>query len=295
MQTKKVKKSYPLHQSPFFKLNSKRKLAELLFLSNEKKLIKLASNASSLYIEEDRPSKKKGKLRHIEEPKRNLKRIHKRIESLLKCIDLPEFIHCPRSGGSIHKNACTHLGNGQLYKVDVRRYFASTPKRKVYHFFHKRMLCSPDVAGILASICTFKDHLPTGSPVSPILSYYANLSMWEDVAKVIAESDCKVTVWMDDITVSDKEIPSQVIWLIKKSIKRNGLSYHKTNIFYSKEARKVTGVIIKNDKTMAPKGQHRKLYNLKKKFFEEREPSNREEYRRKIEGLSAHIKQIEKK
>ena len=288
----KVIKQYFLNQSPLYCLRSKKKLANILFVSFDK-LIALTST-NELYLERERFDKKKKKNLHIKEPKPALKRIHKRIKILLERIKIPNFIYSPKKGCSCVNNAKLHIDNNVLRKLDIRSYFSSISSRRVYWFFNKRMKCSKDVAGILTKLLTFKGCLPTGSPSSPIISYYAHIDMWESISKIAMEANCSLSVWLDDITVSGKTVPTQVIWRIKKAIKRSGLSYHKEKYYAGKKPREVTGSVIVNGRLLAPKRQHLKRKHLLLRI-DRQQNLNSEALTLKLSlnGLEAHIQQIE--
>ncbi|MEO0971034.1 MAG: RNA-directed DNA polymerase, partial [Cyanobacteria bacterium J06639_18] len=148
---------YELNQSPFYCLESKAKLAEILRV-NQKEL-NILTRSENLYVEKDCFNRKTGKSRRVEAPKLALKLVQKRIENLLKRIKIPEYIHAPAQGRSYISNAKVHINAAVVRSLDIEKYFPSTPAKRVYWFFYKRMRCSPDVAGILTKISTFKDHL----------------------------------------------------------------------------------------------------------------------------------------
>ena len=169
-----------LEQSPFYCLHSKKKLAKILYIT-PKQLRKVLSK-KMLYIEGNKDilnkSSDKQKFRHIEKPIRSLKRIQERVKFILSCIELPDFVYSPGKGKSHIKNAKLHQNNPIIMCLDIKKYFFSKSSRRVYWFFNKRMKCSPDVSATLVSLLTYKGYLPTGSPSSPIMSYYAHINIF---------------------------------------------------------------------------------------------------------------------
>lgn len=288
----KPRKQYAIDQSPLYCLRSKRKLASIL-LTSYSKLVRLTS-AKQMYIEKKIFNENKGKELYIQKPKPFLKRIHKRIQILLARIKLPICMHSYRKGCSYIDNAELHIGNSTLRKLDIKSYFLSTSSKQVFWFFHGRMKCSKDVAGILTKLLTFNGCLPTGSPSSPLMSYYAHIDMWESISIIAVESNCTLSVWIDDITVSGTTDFAEATWKIKKAIKGSGLNYHKEKYYAGKKSREVIGVIIANDRLQAPKKQHLKrkdlLVEINKKYRLENKASNW-----KLGGLEAQIYQIEKR
>lgn len=287
----RLNKRYVFDQSPFYCLRSKKKLASILGVSPQD--LKYLSQKDELYIERDRFDEKKGKLRHEEEPKYPLKLIHKRIQVLLVCIELPNFVYCPGVGHSHVENARIHADSAVLRKIDIKSYFQCTTSRRVYWFFHKRMKCSSDVAGVLTAISTFNGHLPTGSPLSPILSYYAHTDMWDSIYRIARNANCTLSIWMDDITISGAIVSESLMWEIKRIIHRNDLQYHKEKLYAGERAREVTGSVITGGELKAPNRLHKKLHQLHQQLCKETNFDKRVKLGQRIEGLKAQIQQIQ--
>ena len=134
MQRKK--RNYLLNQSPFFRLSTKRKLANLLGVTLIE--LKLLECSDRLYREREIP-KKNGGTRLIENPRRDLKLVQARIARLLGRITPPDYLFCPVNGRSYVTNAARHIGHRVVRTLDVKKYFPNTPRRRVYWFFYKIM------------------------------------------------------------------------------------------------------------------------------------------------------------
>lgn len=283
---------YHLNQSPFYCLQSKKKLANLLGISLTK-LRKLAQS-ENLYIERDTVDVKRDKVRRVEEPRPELKRVQKRIEQLLKRIKLPDFIHAPARQRSYVSNARSHVNSAVVRSLDIKDYFSSTPSRRIYWFFHQQMRCSPDIAGLLTKLLTFKNCLPTGSPSSPLISYFGYIDMWETVDKIVKETNCILTVYMDDITISGEEVSDKLIWQIKTQLYRCGLrdNKNKEKHYAGEVARKVTGIIIKDGKLKIPNKQYLKMYQLRKQILREIDPIKQRKLCQSLKGLESQAQQI---
>lgn len=287
---------YELNQSPFYCLRSKAKLARILRIRQDR--LDILARSEELYIERDFFDQKRGKSRLVEEPKPVLKCLQKRIENLLKRIKLPNYVHAPALGRSYISNAKAHINAAVVMSLDIEKYFPSTPARRVYWFFHKRMRCSSDVAGILTNISTFKDHLPTGSPLSPILSYFSHIDMWESIDELTRKANCNLTVYIDDVTISGEHIPGELIWQIKKQFHRYGLKSNKDKEKYyvSKSSYEITGIIVTREGTLKlPNRQHLKAYQIRQALHSETESGKRKKLIQILQGLEAqaqHIKTI---
>ena len=257
----KAKKYHSGKESVFYKLRSKSKLSQLLFVGS-KKLQDIAI-AKELYFEFPK-EKKSGGTRIISAPREDLKNIQKRIADLLHRLTPPDYLFAPVSGRSYVDNAARHLGAKSIHLLDIEDFFPSCSANKVIWFFSKRMLCSPDVSAILRGIVTHKEALPQGSPCSPILAYLCYIDMWEEIDCLVSKCDCRLSVYADDLTISGTTIPERLIWDIKKTLCRHGHSYKrsKEKSKYGKPA-EITGVILYRDRLSAPNRQHQKLHAVR--------------------------------
>jgi len=110
--------------------------------------------------------KNQNKPRQIQEPKRRLQQVHKRISRLLTRVSVPQYLHSAVRGKSYISNAAAHDPAASTIKIDIKKFYPSVPRVAIYAFFHKTMKCRADVAGLLADLLTYKAHLPTGSSAS---------------------------------------------------------------------------------------------------------------------------------
>jgi hypothetical protein len=121
------------------------------------------------------------------------------------------------------------------------------------------MKCDADVAAVLTRLASYQGHLPTGSPMSPIMAYFAHYDVWEAIAAKCREHNYRLTVYIDDVTISGASLNAEVMWEIKRTIHRSGLRYHKEKTFIDRPA-EITGVIVKGDRLLPPNRQHKKLH-----------------------------------
>ena len=163
-----AQRKYDPTQSPFYMLPSKKKLAELLNLPSSDALTAL-TRLDVPYRKFDVPNKKNTKKRPVQMPSRELYPVHVRIFKLLRRIELPDYLHSGFKGRSYITNAKAHLGTKKTYTLDIKKFYPSVSRSKVFAFFRETMKCSEDVAGILANISTCEGHIPTGSSLSQLL------------------------------------------------------------------------------------------------------------------------------
>ncbi len=284
-------KFHDLKQSPFFRLRSPDKMAAIVG-SARRRLDILSTTADSLYSEFD-IEPKPGKKRHIEEPLPGLKVVQARIASLLARIRPADYLYCPAKRRCYVANAAQHRHNRVVHCLDITKFFPSTPRRRVYTFFTDVMECAPDVAGRLAGLATFNGHLPTGSPLSPIMAHYAYTDVWQALAQIAKEHDLTLTVYVDDVTVSGQHVPECLVWEMKKIIYASGLRYHKEKRYVDRPA-DVTGVILRDGNLLVPNRQHLKQNAAKVSITSAADEATAFDAAARLRGLKAQEAHIAK-
>ena len=253
---------------PLYGLKSKKILKRLLRINNNQ-MMKQPHIASlvSPYID------KSGKPRLIEPPHEELKIIQKRIKNCLGRIIVPDNVFSGVKGKSYADNARFHVGNNRrnLYKIDLTAFFPSITRDTVYRFFAEDLLCSPDVAQLLADLTTIDlgkssaknideiyeflkgknvsnyNHLISGAPTSQILSYLVNHKMFDEMQKLADDNGITMTVYVDDVTFSSenrisKDFRDKIITIIRKY--NYQISRKKVKRYTKLYPKLVTGVII---------------------------------------------------
>ena len=206
---------------------------------------------------------KSGKPRLIEQPIGVLDQVHSRIASLLVRVAPPEYMHSGIKKRSHVTNAKCHSETpGRMLTTDLKAFFPSTAKNKIFCFFHVKMKTSSDVADLLSEICTCNHHIPTGSRLSMPLALWANIDMFNELDRVAKSLNIKMTVFVDDITFSGENVNKLFLSTISKIILRNGHIPHpeKTVLYSAHGAKLVTGVVLKNNQLLIKNEQHQKIY-----------------------------------
>lgn len=305
MQKTRPKGNYGLQDSPFFRLLSRKRLAEMLCVSPET-LATIAID-ESLYVRRWKHKKldqwlkaePQGEVsnnyRPIDIPDPRLKALQSRVATFLGRIAPPDFLFNPVKGRSYVDNAAHHLGSNAFWLLDVADYFPSCKANNVARFFRRDLECSPDVTAVLVRIATHQGCLPQGSPCSPILAYFSNRPMWDEVAHLVRESGCKISVYADDITISGSIIRKAMIWSVKKIVYRHGLRLKPT-----KEASlicspaEITGVIVRDGLTRIPNRKLKMLVELKATRAKTHNPKLRKSLDHQIAGRRAQRRQVER-
>ena len=296
---------YGLKDSPLFRLRSRRKLAKILRVSP--KLLADISSSENIYTRrwkhknldrwlkvEPRGENEKD-YRQIDIPDPRLKAIQARIAALLGRVAPPGFLFSPVKGRSYVDNAAHHLGSNAFWLLDVADYFPSCTANNVAHFFMHDLECSPDVTAVLVRISTLGGCLPQGSPCSPILAYFSNLQMWNEIAQVVQGAGCKISIYADDITISGSIIRKSMIWNVKKIVHRHGLRLKPSKeVSLISAPADITGVIVKDVRTLIPNRQLKKLAELRAARLQTKNLKERKKLDTQIAGTKTQRLQVER-
>jgi RNA-directed DNA polymerase len=250
--------TYALDQCPLYKLRSKGRLANLLGveLARLKDLVRYGQNYREfpLFSKACPFTGKPAKRRWVQEPKAELKRIHDRLRKLLARVTPPDYAHGAITGRSYRSNAGAHASWPKAATFDLRDFYPSTKEVRVHHFFGEILQCSPDVAYLLAKLACVGGALPTGSPLSPILSLYANKPMMDRLEGMAQVHRLTFTVYIDDLTFSGAALPLSLKANVKRIVEGGGhqLADHKTKIFGRRHAKHITGIAVHNGTLRVP-------------------------------------------
>lgn len=257
MMMTRIMKNYPIDQSPLYKLHSKRKLENILCtnLDIEKMANYEGKNFKFFYITQG------NKKRKVESPIPEIQELHRKIARLLCRIDPPDYLYSATKKRSYLSNAQRHIGRHALIKVDISKFFPSVSRLKVYNFFRFKMKCSPDVSAIIAKLLTVDGHLATGSSASPILSYYANIDMFEELYLLAKNRSATMTCYIDDVCFSGEHVSKKLLYEVQKIIRRHGYVNHKQKArYYSPgEVKLITGVAVTSLGVRLPLRRHRAI------------------------------------
>lgn len=296
---------YTLRDSPFFRLRTRKKLAELLKVSEE--TLAHLSLRNDLYKRKWKHKKEKDKwlnhepspdiahlYRPIDIPDKGLKAIQKRISDLLGRVTPPDWLFSPFKGRSYADNAARHKGSRAFWLLDIADYFPTCSANNVAHFFKTRLECSPDVAAILVRVTTQNQCLPQGSPCSPALAYFSNLGLWSEIENAVTEAGLIHSIYADDITISGDIVRKSVIWKIKQSIHKHGFLVKKEKeLSLIDSPADITGVIVHKGETKLPNRQLKRLFELRALRHAEKDKLLKKSYDDKIAGRLAQKRQVE--
>lgn len=236
------------------RLRYDKHVAQILEISLEK-LHELANNAACYYREFDRIVK--GKERHLVEATGLLKVVQRRIlDRILMRIPIFEGAYGAIKGRSIKENAQEHARSQYILKLDIRSFYPSIHRKKVYKFFCVEQKCSPDVSRFLTELTTRKHSLPLGTSTSPMLADLIVRDIDMRIQGMATKAGLKYTRYVDDITISGEFSPKDFEPLIIRILKQSGFRVKRQKIvFYGTNDREriITGAAVVNGRVTVPK------------------------------------------
>lgn len=241
----------------------------------------------------------KDKKRLLEKPSEELKKIQRNILYKLYQLDFPQYVFSGIKGRSAFGNAIYHINCKYMLKLDMSKFFPNTHRNNIYEFFKDKLKMNSDVSSICTDIVTVNyekedveidyevydflkrkkikntNHLPSGTPTSQILSYLANIDMFDKIIEYTKKHKLQCSIYVDDITISSsnryitKKEESEIKRIIKKH--KHNLSKEKTIRYSVNEFKKVTGFVIDpNNRLVIPNKIKSKIKN-QTKFIRKKE------------------------
>ena len=281
---------YGLTDCALYKVPTRKELARIL-LTTRRHLNEL-SRRDDLYYRFSR-KKEDGRLRWIDAPRDDLKKVQRRIADLLGRVAAPPFLFGCVRGRSFLDNAMAHRGAKAFHLLDLADYFPSCTANKVAWFFGTVMRCPPDVVAILVRITTLNGCLPQGSPASPILSYYAYMDMWSEIDAIARDAGLTHSGYIDDITLSGDLVRGRTVFAIKRCIARHGHTVKEEkegSTFLGVPI--VTGIALSGNELRLRNKQHAKIHRLRREVEVEENEDDRLKKQRSLEGLERHARYV---
>lgn len=264
---KKERKSYELSQSALYLTTNKSKMATILATTVQALVECIGDYRRFEMVPEKDPFKlgKQPKPRQVQKPMPNLMAVHERILKLLRCVKVPEYMQFALKGTSYKKNAEMHLAGKCVATLDIRNFFGSTSQSKVFNFFNGPLKAPGDIASLYARLTTIDNCLPTGSPLSPLLSFYANKALFDDLDSIAKVHGLTFTCYVDDLTFSGDKISPRFLWRIEERIRKSGhiIASNKTRIFSAGMPKHITGVVVQDGGVRLPHVRQRKMRLIK--------------------------------
>lgn len=233
---------------------------------NKKITIGYLKQLSSFKMQEEEESlyktfyikKKSGGVRTISAPNRSLKNVQICINKLLESSYSPsDFAFGFISGRSVVDNAQCHIGHNYVFNIDLKDFFTSIDKDKIYSCLRSYPFrFSLNVALLIQSLVTVWNNeigkfvLPQGAPCSPLLTNIVCRQLDYKLSQLANKYDITYSRYADDITFSSNHNiygeNGSFIGILKNIIKEEGFSLNdkKTRLLKSGTRQEVTGLTV---------------------------------------------------
>lgn len=256
---------------------------------------------------------KNGKTRTVYDPKYELKKLQKRINSrIFELVEYPVYLQ----GGikdELNKrdyvnNALIHKGASTLVSVDIRSYFDNIRPNYVNDIFKYFFKFPDDVTSVLTKLVTLGNKVPQGACTS---TYVANLLFFNSEYQVVSSlrnKNISYSRLLDDVTISsDKTLTDEDISLhiisIAGMFRKYGLrlNKNKTKIEHKKHTSdknhfKVTGLWIGNNEPRLRRSERNYIrqlvYTCEKSYESSPYSDDYHELWNKTSGLVAKMKRL---
>jgi hypothetical protein len=234
--------------------------------------------------------------RPVQEARRRLRAIHRRIATLLRRIAPPDYRHSGVKGRSFLSNARMHLHDEPMLQFDLRRFYPSTTFKHVFDVFFHRFACSADVADLLAQLCCVnRSHLPTGGVHSEVLAFYCHKPTFDAIELRAQSRNGRMSLYVDDGGITAPNISLTDLEWIRSLLARRGLTLHPGKSFVTRktESRTITGVHLIGGHPFAPPSQQHKIRALSGELKNSKDIESARVLARRLMGHYDHVAQIE--
>lgn len=192
--------------------------------------------------------------------------IQKKLANYLDRLEKPDYLYSATKGRSHLVNALAHMGAKRMIKVDIKAFYQNASISQVRKFYENDLKCSPDIAFILAKLSTFNGFLPTGSPLSPILSFFAYKRLFDHINALSVSENANMTLYVDDIAISGNSVAPELARKVCSILQKHGLKGHKLSYFNEGEIKVITGIAVGESSISIPYKRHKKIRVMESAF-----------------------------
>ena len=218
------------------------------------------------------------------------------------------YLHSAVKQRSYHTNAQVHIGDKFVFAIDLKDFYPSITKYKLYLFFKDKFKLSQDIAMFYSVLSTCKSEdgsyrLGQGLSQSSTLAYLVNYTLFNYLYMFSKENDIEMSIYVDDVVFSSKnKIPQSFIDRLFGIIKGNDMFIKRQKVHnYKKESvKKITGVYVNGNKTRVANNKHYE-FHIQYKYLKNKikEINSIDEYYKiynlylKFYGNYQHIQMVE--
>nr|MBA4768907.1 RNA-directed DNA polymerase [Sphingobium sp.] len=246
---------YELARSPLSQRPTQRDLAALVGETRDD-LRRLVNYKEQFIVRRQTETGKKKKLRNLAYPSGRLRAVHERLKFHLNKVKQPDYLLSPRKGKSQRDNAAAHVGQDQYLTLDLKQFYPSTTGGMVKRWLHAQLRMEEDVAGLLAHLVTVDGKVSFGSPLTPVLCSLVHRPMFDKIASLCRHRGLNYTVWVDDLTISGRFVPSALLVQVRRIIQDHGLRSHDIRFRSGNRPVFITGIGVLGRNLVAPQALH---------------------------------------
>lgn len=164
-------------------------------------------------------------------------------------------------GQSNITNARVHIGSAQVLCLDISNFFESVGVKKITEIFYEAGY-PPNVAFLLARLCSYMGHLPQGGASSPQLSNIVMRDFDATMQTFAEKRGLRFSRYVDDIALSGDRVSNQDIQAVEEALEETGLTLNPHKIRFQRGRKKiVTGISIGSGRMLLPRELRRRFRN----------------------------------
>ena len=213
--------------------------------------------------------KKDGTKREINAPVLSVKLIQKWIlTNILYKIKVSPYSYgfkAGEKGSPLVKCAEKHKNNLYILKIDLKNFYPSIKREKVYYTFLD-LGYNSSISNLLTNACIHNEKLPQGAVTSPYLANLICRNMDYRISGYCNKRDIIYTRYADDLTFScdNRDALHKIVHTINRIIKDEGFMMNeKKTLFMTPKCKKnILGVTVNDNLLKAPKEMKRMVRSM---------------------------------
>src|SRR5690554_2100371 len=202
--------------------------------------------------------KKSGGTRIISVPKENLDKIQQVIyEQILSKVKIHSSAFGFVKGKSILDNAKFHMDSEKVLSIDLKNFYPSIKKARLYYLFMNLCGYSKEVSDTLVRLVSVKKGIPQGARTSPSISNIVTYRLDTILCEFSKKHNIKYTRYADDLTFSGKkeDLKDDFYYKVKWIVEKQGFEINSKKTYFSKvkTGAMITGLRVYNDRVIVPR------------------------------------------
>lgn len=282
---------YEIQRSPLSQRPTQRDIAALLGETRDE-LRRLVNYKDQFIVRRQITTGKKGKVRDLAYPVARLRAAHERLKFHLNKVKQPSYLFSPRKNRGQRDNAALHLDQDQYLTLDLKQFYPSTSDDMVRRWFRDDLDMYEDVAGLLTHLCTIDGKVSFGSPVTPVLCTLIHRRMFDQIADVCGVRGLRYSVWVDDLTISGRFVPGEVLKQIRVIVQAAGLKSHSIRYRSGNRPVFITGIGVVGPKLVAPNSLDLKIKECWASYHEAETDQERDFLTQRLLSYLGTVRQI---